>query len=538
MTDSQERLAGSELRELADRCGIETHLADGSGKSRQVSADTLRSVLAALGIPAASDAAVAESLTRLDEERWARVLAPVQVVRENEPFEVDIRLPDTTARVRWRVVLEAGADVAGEAAFADLRIAGQHRGAGRVLQRRRLKLAALPMGYHRLEVEPNGAVMTIVSAPQRCWLPGDGRQRFSGVSAQLYLLRSQRNWGIGDFADLRELMRMVAASGGDAVGVNPLHALFVDNPAHASPYGPSSRLLLNVLNICIEDVPEYASSNRARALVDSAGFRSRLDACRRAELVDYEGVARAKLEALTLLFDEARQAGAPGGEPLLQFRASQSSAFERHCIYLALRRQLAARGLAAAHWRDWPDHLGDSASRQVAEFARENAREVELEIWLQFIADDQLARASSAAKLPVGLYRDLAVGSDANGAETWSDPALVVPGMQIGAPADALSETGQNWGMPPWSPRQMRDGAYQSFVELVRANMRHAGALRLDHAMALERLFWIPARRKRCRGRIRAISARGPVRDRRARKPTRPLHGRRRRSGHGAGGLS
>jgi 4-alpha-glucanotransferase len=249
---------------------------------------------------------------------------------------------------------------------------------------------------------------------------------------------------------------------------------------------------LNVLNVRVEAVPEYAASSRTRALVESDELQARLGKCREAALVDYETVARAKLDALDALFGEAREARGTRWQTFEQFRAAQGPAFERHCLFLALRRRLAAGQRSVPHWRDWPGRLGDAKSPEVASFAREQAREVEREAWLQFVADEQLGAASNAARMAIGLYRDLAVGSDSSGAETWSDPDLIATGVHIGAPPDALSETGQNWGLPPWNPRQLRRRAYQPFANLLRANMRHAGALRIDHAMALERLFWIP----------------------------------------------
>jgi 4-alpha-glucanotransferase len=435
-------------------------------------------------------------LARSDADSSESALAPVHVVHEDAPFQLEVRLPAGTARVSWRLTLEDGTERSGEAAFGALPLAAGESGEAHELQCRRLPLAALPMGYHRLELEPNGGATSVIAAPERCWLPEGGQARVAGVAAQVYLLRSERNWGIGDFEDLRELAGMVARHGGGAVGVNPLHALFVDNPAHASPYGPSSRLLLNVLNIAVDTVPEYASSARARALVDSPEFSARLQECRAAALVDFESVARAKLEVLELLFDEAREARGARWRAFEEFRAAQGPAFGIHCLYLALRRHLAATMENVPHWRDWPGSLGDSQSQEVAEFAREHVREIEREAWLQFIADEQLEAASKAAQMPIGLYRDLAVGSDASGAETWSDPDLIAAGMQVGAPPDDFNEAGQNWGLPPWNPRQLRKRAYEPFASLLRANMRHAGALRTDHAMALERLFLIPEGRE------------------------------------------
>ncbi len=112
---------------------------------------------------------------------------------------------------------------------------------------------------------------------------------------------------------------------------------------------------------------------------------------------------------------------------------------------------------------------------------------------LQWLADRQLARAAqAAAPLSIGLYRDLAVGVDLSSSDVWGDPDAFVLGLSVGAPPDPLNAAGQNWGLPPLDPRVLARRGYEPFAALLRANMRHAGALRIDHVMGLRRLFCLP----------------------------------------------
>jgi 4-alpha-glucanotransferase len=247
------------------------------------------------------------------------------------------------------------------------------------------------------------------------------------------------------------------------------------------------------LNIDVEAVPGYRDNAAARALVGTDAFQTRLRSCREARLVDYRAVAELKDAVLTLLFAEAEAAG---GEPWLRFkrfRAGVSAIFERHCVHLALRTHLKGDTHEFSDWRSWPGMLSDCESDEVGAFSQDHAKLVSYVAWLQWVAEEQLTAAvAQRESMAVGLYRDLAVGADANGAETWSRPELFADGVHIGSPPDAMSAQGQDWGLPPWSPLAMRRDGYRSFVELLRANMRHAGALRIDHAMALQRLFWVP----------------------------------------------
>jgi 4-alpha-glucanotransferase len=461
-----------------------------------------------MGVEAPDELAAEAALAKLDRDEWLRPLAPVQVIRADAgPIAVDIALPASTQEISWRLQLEDGGGRGGRAMFDELALVAESSFEARTLQRRRLILGdTVPWGYHRLSLEPQGHAGVVIVTPGHCWLPPEivEGKRLWGIAAQLYLLRSEDNWGIGDFGDLRALVELAAANAADVIGLNPLHALFPDNPEHASPYSPASRLLLNILNIDVRAVANLYDSEFVRQLIASAPFRERLEACRAEDLVDYAGVAALKLSVLDKLFDSCRSASdRRSWQEFEQFQREHGEVVRRNCLFLALREHFAAENPDRADWHRWPEEYRDPTSAAVRSFGEANRDRLEFFVWLQWIADDQLGAAAAAARergMAVGLYRDLAVGADRAGAETWADETAVVSGAQVGAPPDIFNPAGQDWGLPPFHPRGLREGAYRSFVELVRANMRHAGGIRIDHVMGLQQLYWVPQGQKPSEG--------------------------------------
>jgi (1->4)-alpha-D-glucan 1-alpha-D-glucosylmutase len=286
------------------------------------------------------------------------------------------------------------------------------------------------------------------------------RERLWGFMVQLYGVRSERNWGIGDFTDLKNLIDLAAGLGASVVGVNPLHA------TEGSPYSPSSRHALNVLYIDVEAVPGFEKA---------PGSLKRL---RDGELVDYPAVRKAKLAALEALFRKKPSKVELPTKGLRDF-----------AVFEALREKFGGG------WQGWPQEYQDPASAAVRAFAKKNAQRVNFHAWLQAIAREQLRAAqrhAGARGMPLGLYVDLALGADRGGAEVWSDQEVYAVGASCGAPPDEFNPLGQDWGLPPYSPRALRAKGYQPFIDLLRANMPVGGALRMDHVMALSRLWWIP----------------------------------------------
>jgi malto-oligosyltrehalose trehalohydrolase/4-alpha-glucanotransferase len=492
--------AGTALDALAERVGIEAQFQNARGEIIEANAETKRSLMAAMGVDAADEAQARKALEDLDRAAWLRPLPPIQVLQaDTRPRAVELVLPASAGEITWRLVLETGAEYTGRKAFGRLELVGTRDFDEITMERRRLPLEVdLPWGYHRLAIQPSGASMTVVITPGQCWLPPAiaDRRRLWGIAAQLYLLRSATDWGIGDFRDLRSLVELAADRGADVIGLNPLHAMFPDDPEHASPYSPASRMLLNILNIDVATVPELLHRPELRDLVASESIEKKGKACRAKHLVDYAEVTAVKLSVLQRLCDAFYgSADLTRWHDFEAFRREEGEVLRRNCLFLALREHFAKQDAAHADWHSWPIEYRDPSSPAVGRFASENRGRLDFLAWLQWLADEQLAAAAAAASergMVVGLYRDLAVGADRAGAETWANAAAVVSGAQVSAPPDIYNPAGQNWGLLPFHPRALRDEGYRSFIELVRANMRHAGGLRIDHAMGLQHLYWVP----------------------------------------------
>ncbi|MGB5081021.1 MAG: 4-alpha-glucanotransferase, partial [Burkholderiales bacterium] len=498
------------LDALARECGIEPEYRDAMGVLHGVADGTRRALLRALGIAAEDE----ESCRRVREERrareWTRMLAPVQVVRESQrPLRVEVRRPaEEDGPLPWTLELENGDRRSGEAGAGELELREEVEIGGRGFRRYALGLPAMPgPGYHWFEVaaprRPERAErMRLIVAPEACYVPDAiaGEARAWGFQVQLYALRSRRNWGIGDMTDLKTLVEFCAKAGAGIVAVNPLHALYVHNPAHASPYSPSSRLFGNPLYVDAEAIPEFAECEAAQAAVREPAFREALQALRAAELVDYPGVAQRKLAVLELLYRHFRERhpdpGAPRAQAFRAFRDRGGKALRLHCVFEALQEYLHREDPASAHWDAWPESLRAPDSPAARAFAQANAGRVEFFEYLQWQFDAQLAAVQARAGelgMGVGLDLDLAVSVDGAGSESWANQGCYARSASIGAPPDPLNLLGQNWGLPPLNPENLRESAYAPFIATLRENMRRGGALRIDHVMWLERVFWIPA---------------------------------------------
>jgi 4-alpha-glucanotransferase len=414
---------------LAAEAGIHPEYRDVHGKVHRTAPEVQRALLAAMGYGAATDGEAADSLERLRAEKAA--FPPALVLRapvRELPYSGD-----------WTLRLESGEIIEG-------------RAEERIHFRREL-----PLGYHVLTVGTDET--TLIVAPETAHAPDwllRGEKAW-GVACHLYTVASKRNWGIGDFADLKDLLRMTAAAGGQVVAVNPFHALSPQEPEQASPYWPSSRTFLNPLYVALGEPPNVSTG----------------------ALIDYPDVARGKYAALHKV--AARFAGDAGVD---EFIRQGGEALEDFCLFSALSDHLAGP------WTAWPETFRDPASWDTREFLKDHQNEVRAHATIQWLAEMQLADAASGATAV--LMRDLAVGVSPHGAEAWHRQGLYPTGARFGAPPDPLGPDGQDWGLPPPNPHVLRAQAYEPLVTTWRANMRHAGALRIDHAMALERLFWIP----------------------------------------------
>jgi 4-alpha-glucanotransferase len=474
-----------ELRRIADLVGIATRHVDALGVAHEPNEETLSRLIAAFGLPADPQ----QAADALAEEGLAAPfgLRPVHIVPQEAPAPaLQLRLPAGAGGVEWHCRLEDGNQYSGHSEGADLRLP-----------------AGLPPGYHRLAVAGAGrggganAEIDLVVAPGSCHLcealqPG---ARSWGLTVQLYGVHSRRDWGIGDFGELAMLCRKAGPLGAAAIGINPLHALFAAEPRHFSPYSPSSRAWLDYLYIDVTQIPGFAEDAAAQALAPAKA----VGAARAAKLVDYAAVAALKrpvLEALYRRFcDRELTMGGAGAAAFRAFQQEGGAALAAFATFEALHEHFTQAGMPFS-WHAWPPALRDPHSAAVGEFASAHAGRIEFFQFLQWQADQQLGEAALAGRqggLNIGLYRDLAVGVDPNGAEAWADQQLIVPGAAIGAPPDELSRAGQNWGLAPINPLALRRRGFTPLIAALRANMRHAGVLRIDHVMSLQRLYWVPS---------------------------------------------
>ncbi|WP_047870563.1 4-alpha-glucanotransferase [Nocardiopsis sp. RV163] len=439
-----------QLARLAEQHGVATTYEDWRGRRVPVSPDTIRHVLAALGVdPQAPDAGAAPD-----------PLPPAVVVREG-------KAPD--------LVLPEGAHSVVETSGGSLLPFGP----------------GLPLGVHTLRLNDGAAEHTapLLVAPDRIE-PSALRDhpRLWGVMAQVYSVRSRASWGTGDLRDLAELADWSARDlGADFALINPVHATEPLPPVEPSPYLPVSRRYASPLYIRIEDVPEYARLDPAQREGIQRLARPLRERGRTADLLDRDSVWRAKRAALEVLFEAPR---APGREESLRAYLEREG---RPLIEFATWSALAERH--GTDYRTWPQGLRGVHGRDVWEEARRRWSAVEFHRWLQWVLDEQLSQAQTTAEtagMAVGIVHDLAVGVQAGGADAWMYGDALVPGLHVGAPPDEFNQQGQDWGQPPWHPRRLAGRGYEPFRQILAQAFRYAGGVRIDHVMGMFRLWCVP----------------------------------------------
>lgn len=496
------------IAKLAFHRGIADRFANYLGEEEEIPLARKEKILRAMGYDLSNDEAVRQAIFALDAAPWTQLLRPVYVLTpRSEQWGIEFHLWDRMLDEvgHWSIVLEQGG-VAGEGDFiaAQLPESGEYWIDDRRYVRRVLMLPqGLEFGYHRirLRVGEKEADASLIIAPAQSY-QNDAMARGDkiwGTAIQLYTLRSERNWGMGDFSDLEELIREMAPRGAGVIGLNPIHALYPISPEHASPYSPSNRSFINPLYVDVTRVPEFAQSKAVQKKVKAKAFQQQLEGVRAVDQVDYTQVSQLKYGVFEALFAEfASQHLAKNtarAQAFQSFVAANGEPLRQHALFEALLAHFKALDINAWGWPVWPEAYQRHDSPEVEAFAAEHEEALLYAMYLQFIADEQLRQVNQVADelgMVVGLYRDLAVGADRGGAEIWSNRERYCINASVGAPPDALGPTGQNWGLPPLDPVRLEQDGYESFITLVRNNMRGCGALRIDHAMALFRLWWCP----------------------------------------------
>jgi 4-alpha-glucanotransferase len=328
----------------------------------------------------------------------------------------------------------------------------------------------LPLGYHEFRGHRTEQPTHVIAAPQFCAAPP---KHIWGWAVQLYATRSQQSWGIGDLADLRRLAAWSKGQGAGCMLINPLNATTPTVHQQPSPYSPTSRRFRNPLYLRIDEIPGAAEAlgDDLKRFTDDG---RKLNALPR---IERDKVFALKQSACETIWARFRNVAGFG-----HFRAEQGRSLDEFAIYCVLAEKYGG------DWRNWPVEYRRCDSPAVKAFAREQQNRVMYYAWLQWLLDEQLARASREQ----AIVQDLPIGFDAGGADAWAWQDLLAKGVSVGAPPDAYAADGQDWGLPPLVPHKLRACGYRPFVETIRATLRHAGGLRIDHVMGLFRLFWIP----------------------------------------------
>ena len=439
-----------DLYTKAKDLGIQTEFIDGQGHRHVTDAAALEIILGALPV-------------RVPR----RFLNQAVVVRSGQSSQTELSQA-ATFPLHWKIV-------------ADLKVIAQ----GETHDRLIVWPSDLPVGSYRLHLADAASVAEetplIVAPPRafggdfdRCWL----------LAVQLYGVRSGRNWGMGDFTDLEGLIELAGHLGADGVGLNPLHALFDDRPADCSPYSPNSRLFLNALYIDVEKLPELQPS----AFAESGDTIARL---RASDIVDYGAVAELKWRALRSAFDAFKTGPKTHRHAAFsKFRTERGAMLSRYACFEVLRHKFNKP------WWEWPTEWQQPKdARSAALHAGPDAIEIEFVKFVQWCADQQLQSCRDLAArlgMKVGLYLDVAVGVQADGFDAWNEQAAISRHLAVGAPPDALNTAGQNWGLAGFNAAGLEIRSFEPYREMLRASMRHAGAIRLDHVLGLKRLYLVP----------------------------------------------
>jgi len=493
------------LAKAADECGIYRDYWDIFSRRHDVSPQVRAAFLKALGWNVSSTEA-------LDQERRTRLARSLEsavpktsVISRSDP-RVAVTLPASSAgSLCFDLRLEDGQQLAGSLDLGQLeRVRDIHIDGRHWIMRRLTLPAEVPFGYHRLRVTINGesaGETNLIVCPDRAYIPErlQNGGKTAGLNIALYGLRSERNWGCGDFTDLRALIDWAAKDAGFSfIGVNPLHALQNRVPYNTSPYLPLSMFYKNFIYIDLERVPEFQQSHCAQSLFRSERVQREIRRLRHTAFIEYEGVDRLKRRFLRVLFRSLRRGAPQHSERMKAFRdycEREGDLLDKFALFCALDEVMHKQNRNCWTWQDWRNDFHSPESEACRLFAQQHPHAIEFYKYVQFIIEEQLAETQRHAResgTAIGLYHDLAVATDRCGSDLWAHARFYVNGCRVGAPPDDFSPNGQDWAFPPPNPLAHEEDGYRLYRESIRKIVRHGGALRIDHVMRLFRLFWIP----------------------------------------------
>ncbi len=508
------------INQMADICGIVPEYWDIFGNRHIAPIDTKKAILKAMKIDVDSTESLAAALGREQCKPWSSFIEPVKVLSVNaQPFTIAAHVPVNEGeehRLTISCSLENEHGQREEFTFAGdgLTVKDQQWISGaRYVKVDLTDKGFRDIGYYRATVVcrhpenifPGGSAVLektcrIIIAPDTCYIPPALESgRTWGLSMNLYSLRSSRNWGVGDFADLKTIVRFSAALKSGFVGINPLHAIPNIMPCGISPYSPISRFYKNFIYLDMDTIPEVNASERAQETMNSNIFKEEMTAAINGNLVEYEELAFLKKSILKLAFDffyhGEYESDSPRSSAFRKYIAEEGAALDSFALFSALWEHM--KDVHNAHiWQDWPEKFLNPLSEAVREFRASHKKELLFHKYVQWLVDEQhreTAELAFSLGMPVGIYHDLAIGSIGGGCDSWHYQGITAGNVDVGAPPDDFSPNGQNWAFPPVIPGRLKDTGYDFFIRLIAKNMKYNGALRIDHALGLFRLFWIPA---------------------------------------------
>lgn len=477
------------LHKLANALNISTSFtftSNGVEKTSHVSDEVLRFFIKNMGYDAKDDKKVEASLKKLCKKRWQRAMEAIYVVEEDDKnFEIVLTQDEADSKVAFFIAKEGATDFKPlEVALSE--IESCEEGRTKLIKFKAEIKGNVELGYYEIAAKTNGKeYKTILAvAPKQCYpLDKKGKGKLFGFALQLYALKSRRNWGVGDFTDLENMVDILADDGGDIIGLNPLNVLEHDYPEQASPYASVSRLFLNPIYIDVTKVPYYEEGDKDGQAIWFAKEK---------ENIDYTTIYNAKIKALRNIFArmEAHKSDAYYKDFEAFVKADEGGL---HClaVFEAINSAKKNGNISSAEEKG----LSSFAGSGIKDFADKHKEEIRFFKFLQFEADRQLKLVYEEIKkrnMAVGLYRDLPVGVSQNSAEVWNDRSLYIAKSGAGAPPDNAFPTGQKWGLGAFNPFELKERGYKPFIRILRANMKYAGAVRIDHIMGLSRLYVIP----------------------------------------------
>lgn len=499
----------SNLENLAKLAGISSEYIDKIGLTHYTTDDVRKCFLTDMGYPCGTDSEIEASIKKLETSPWLNGLDAVSSFFTDESdTAVTLRLlkTDLDNSASFDLEDENGKIIHGDIKLKDCKIVEYKiiDGNEYVLLRPVL-FKKLNPGYYRLTVhvgEKNCRAMIIMALP-KCYLAegiAEEKFRVCGLAIQLYALRSQTNMGIGDFTDLKKIVKLTAENGGDVIGINPLGAMFPESRKDVSPYRSLSRQFLNYAYLDLTAVPEFQESEEIQKLQETEDYKNELKRLRSVDKVDYYNVFKFKLRLLKIMYKyfcylhlEHPAGITERGKDFRDFIKSKGAKFRNICLFEALLERHSIDG-TYNDWRYWPYNYDKINSFHTREFANINKKELDFYAYCHWLADKQLAEVSQLCRelgMKVGLYMDSPIGAAASGVEVWENRDVFAENMGVGAPADPMRPRGQSWGFAPYHPLKLKEAYYEPFIKLIRENMIYAKALRIDHAMGLMRLFWV-----------------------------------------------